>query len=274
MTKKVNASKTRKKAPAETKSRITYVKKAKRVPPGISYEREAGFQNQIVVGVDEVGRGCLAGPVVAAAVILPSDPAQYDKRKISWLRKVTDSKLVDHETRAELAPLIKSWARGWAIAQADVSEIDRINIHHASHLAMCRAIEGVEKQGDFRVAHVLVDGKYVPKGLPCATTAIIKGDSKCLSIACASIIAKVFRDEMMKDYDKLYPGFGFGIHKGYSTPMHAEAIKRQGICEIHRRSFAPVAVVAAALLQIPLPLEVSQVTPSLDDVSAPDSETQ
>lgn len=237
-----------------TRSKVTYVKKAKRIPPSVSYEREADFQNQIVVGVDEVGRGCLAGPVVAAAVILPTDPAQYDKRKVSWLRKVTDSKLVDEETRAELAPLIKAWARGWAIAQADVSEIDRINIHHASHLAMCRAIEGVEIQGGFKVAHVLVDGKFAPKGLACASTAIIKGDSKCLSIACASIIAKVFRDEMMKAYDLTYPGFGFGIHKGYSTPMHAQAIKKQGICEIHRRSFAPVAEVAAALLQISLPL--------------------
>ncbi|MBC7693731.1 MAG: ribonuclease HII [Methylotenera sp.] len=237
-------------------------KMIKRPRPDVSYEREVGFELRIVAGVDEVGRGCLAGPVVAAAVILPKDPALYDKRKVSWLKKVTDSKLVDSDTRAELAPLIKAWARGWSVGQADVAEIDRINIHHASHLAMVRAITTLQHSAE----HILVDGKFIPKDLPCPSTAIIKGDQKSLSIACASILAKVHRDEMMRAYDATYPGYSFGVHKGYGTPMHARAIQSLGICDIHRRSFAPVAQVVAALLQMDLPLAPrSSESPNFDD---------
>jgi ribonuclease HII len=170
--------------------------------------------------------------VVAAAVILPSD---IDYKAHPWLKNVHDSKLVPEEARLELAPLIEGWALASAIAIATVEEIDRINIYHASHLAMCRAIE---KLG--AVDHVLVDGNAVPKALKCAATPIVKGDQKCLSIAAASILAKVWRDNHMNEMEAAYPGYGFARHKGYPTPMHIEALQKLGYCPVHRRSFAPV----------------------------------
>src|SRR5262249_20299611 len=117
-----------------------------------------------------------------------------------------------------------------------VEEIDRLNIFNAAHLAMERAVGALGVQPD----HVLVDGKFAPKKLKCGVTPIVKGDLKCLSIACASIIAKVWRDSMMQELDNRFPGYGFASHKGYSTPQHKKALERQGICEEHRRSFAPV----------------------------------
>lgn len=199
-----------------------------------------------VAGVDEVGRGCLAGPVVAAAVVLPAGleiaVAGGGAPGLEWLAKVNDSKLLSAEEREELAPLIRGLARAYCIAQASVAEIDRINIYHASHLAMLRALQGlVTPCGETLVAHhVLVDGNRVPQGLPSSATAIVKGDSRSISIACASIIAKVHRDQMMVELDRKYPGYGLAVHKGYSTPQHQAALKALGARSIHRKSFAPV----------------------------------
>ena len=201
--------------------------------PTLLWERKLGFGERLIAGVDEVGRGCLAGPVVAAAVILPIHDA---KSAPKWLKEIKDSKLLKAEKREELFPLIQEWVTAHCIAAADVLEIDRINIHYASHLAMRRAIQGLQHQPE----HILVDGKFIPADLPCQATAIIKGDLKSLSIACASILAKVWRDRLMGELDAQYPGYDFKTHKGYSTPIHNEALKRLGACEIHRKSFAPV----------------------------------
>ncbi|MCM2324561.1 MAG: ribonuclease HII [Oligoflexia bacterium] len=195
-----------------------------------------------VAGVDEVGRGCLAGPVVAGAVILP---AVIDYAAYPWLADITDSKNLSPKAREQLAPLIEGWAVGAAVGHATVEEIDRINIYHASHLAMERAVAAL----GVRVEHVLVDGNAIPKALRCPSTAIVKGDLKCLSIAAASIIAKVWRDRLLTELDARYPGYGFAIHKGYGTPAHLEALKSLGACAVHRRSFAPVAAVTAISTQ-------------------------
>jgi ribonuclease HII len=203
--------------------------------PGLSHEKKAGYPSVLIGGVDEVGRGCLAGPVVAGALILP---AKVNYRTHPWLRDVADSKLLIREERERLDPLIRGWAPHFAIGVASVEEIDRINIFHASHLAMVRAVE----QLGAPPAHLLVDGKFLPAKLAGYSTAIIKGDLKCLSIACASILAKVFRDRLMATLDAEHPGYDFGIHKGYATPAHQRALKEKGACPIHRRSFAPVAV--------------------------------
>jgi ribonuclease HII len=194
---------------------------------------KSGHPGQIVIGVDEVGRGCLAGPVVAAAVVLPE---KIDLEAHPWLLEVTDSKLVPPKKREELFLKIQAWAKAYAIASASVDEIDAINIFQASHLAMMRAIAKTAVAPD----HVLVDGKFKPKDLKCDSTAIIKGDQKCLSIACASILAKVWRDQLMTELDAQHPGYGFGVHKGYSTPVHARAIQALGVTAQHRRSFGPV----------------------------------
>ena len=210
-------------------------RKAKPNPPDLWHEMNAGHPSILIAGIDEVGRGCLAGPVVAAAVVLPSI---IDYEACPWLHDVADSKLVDAEDRERLDPLIREWAPAFAIGAATVEEIDRINIFHASHLAMVRALEGLS----IRPAHVLVDGKFLPKGFKDFSTAIIKGDLKCLSIACASLIAKVFRDRLMVEHDTRYPGYGFASNKGYGTPVHHAGLEKLGVTEIHRRSFEPVAL--------------------------------
>lgn len=206
----------------------------KGVGPGLAWETKVGYPRLRVAGVDEVGRGCLAGPVVAAAVVLP---AVCDLDAEPWLKEVADSKLLSPQKREELAPRIESWALASAVGVASVEEIDEINIFHASHLAMLRALEGLK----IPPAFVLIDGKFLPKKLPCSAQAVIKGDLQCLSIACASVLAKVWRDREMRKLDARYPGYGFSLHKGYSTPVHSQALKSLGACEIHRRSFAPVA---------------------------------
>ena len=211
----------------------------------MEWEKKHGFPGRLIGGVDEVGRGCLAGPVVACALVLPLD---CDPEHFEWLREVTDSKLLNEKKRERLAPLIQAWARAAVIGVAEVSEIDTINIYHASHLAMKRAIEGLPAHlaGEYP-AHVLVDGNVVPEGLPVAASAVIKGDLKCLSIAAASIVAKVYRDSLMKEMDGVYPGYSFSTHKGYGTPVHQRALVQLGACAIHRRSFAPVAEVLSRL---------------------------
>lgn len=180
--------------------------------------------NKWIAGVDEVGRGPLAGPVVTAAVIL--------KKPITGAK---DSKLLTPLKRKELALIIQNEAHCFAYGRAEVEEIDQFNIHHATLLAMKRAIEALSIQPD----EVLVDGLFVPKvSMPCF--ALVKGDNLENAIACASILAKVCRDEEMEKMDTLYPGYGFASHKGYATPLHRQALKEMGPCPIHRMSYAPV----------------------------------
>jgi ribonuclease HII len=182
----------------------------------------------LVAGVDEAGRGPLAGPVVAAAVIL--DPG---RRKI---RGVRDSKLLPRDRREALAAKIREQAIAWAVGTADVAEIDALNILWATMLAMRRAVEALPV-----VPHeALVDGDRCPD-LGCPAFAIIKGDRDITVISAASIIAKVTRDAMLVELDRVYPQYGFAQHKGYATPEHLAALDRHGPCAIHRRSFAPVA---------------------------------
>ena len=180
-----------------------------------------------VAGVDEAGMAPLAGPVVAGAVILPQN---YK------LRGLNDSKkILDGETREEMARQIKRDAVCWSFGFAEVEEIDRINIYHAGLLAMQRAFQGLSCAPDF----VLVDARRIPN---CATPqrGIIRGDALSASIAAASIIAKTTRDAYMLEQDRMYAGYGFASHKGYPTPEHCRALKELGALPIHRRSFARV----------------------------------
>ena len=181
----------------------------------------------LVAGVDEAGMAPLAGPVVAGAVILPQN---YK------LRGLDDSKkILDHETREELAAKIKQDALCWSFGFAEVEEIDKINIYHAGLLAMQRAVKGLGCVPDF----VLVDARKIPQ-CPAPQRGIIRGDTLSASIAAASIIAKTTRDAHMLEMDNLYQGYGFASHKGYPTPEHCRALKELGAVSIHRRSFARV----------------------------------
>ena len=180
----------------------------------------------LIAGVDEAGRGPLAGPVVAAAVILnPQTP----------IDGLADSKKLSETQRDRLALLIKQQSLSYSIAQASVTEIDELNILQASLLAMQRAVNGLSLQPD----HVLVDGNRLPK-LTIPALAIIKGDSKIKAISAASILAKVSRDAMMLEYHRHYPAYAFHIHKGYGTKQHIAEIEKFGCLDIHRRTFNPV----------------------------------
>ena len=174
-----------------------------------------------------MGRGSLAGDVVAAAVIL-------DSRKC--VNGLADSKQLSGRRRAYFYSQILENAHSWAVAHASVVEVDQLNIFQASLLAMSRAVDALDKKPEF----VYVDGKHCPKwNYP--SKAIVKGDSLIPSIAAASIIAKVTRDREMEELDNIFPGYGFAQHKGYPTNMHLQALKNLGPCSIHRRSFGPVA---------------------------------
>ena len=183
-------------------------------------------ETDLVAGVDEVGRGPLAGPVVAAAVIL--DP----KKPIDGL---CDSKKMSANRRLEMSDKIKSNSLAWSLGRAEVKEIDEINILQASLLAMKRAIELLNIEPDI----VLVDGNYTPS-VNFKKKAIVKGDSFISEISAASIIAKVERDNEMIALDEIYPGYGFSSHKGYPTKQHIESLKRLGITDIQRITFSPV----------------------------------
>jgi ribonuclease HII len=189
-------------------------------------------------GVDEAGRGPLAGPVVAAAVIL-------DPRK--RIRGIRDSKVIEPQERTELAIKIKSSAIAWSVAWADVEEIDNINILQATYLAMRRALLGLR----VRPAHVQIDGDRCPSfvglSLECSFEAIVDGDARRICIGAASILAKTTRDAMMVGLDALYPQYGFASHKGYSTPEHFAALEKYGPSPIHRRSFEPVRIASAGI---------------------------
>lgn len=185
-------------------------------------------QLRLICGVDEAGRGPLAGSVVAAAVIL--DPS----RPISGL---ADSKKLSAKVRERLAVEIRAQALAWAIGEATAAEIDQINILQATFLAMRRAVEGLS----VAPGHALIDGNRIPAGLPCSAEAIIKGDAKEPAISAASILAKTFRDAQLIELDQIYPQYGFARHMGYPTAAHLDALRLHGPSPAHRRSFGPVA---------------------------------
>ncbi len=176
-----------------------------------------------IAGVDEAGVGPLAGPVVAAAVVFAPG---------TGIPGVDDSKRVAAGRRKELAEQIRKRATSFAVAIADPEEIDRLNIYRATLLAMRRAVEGLGVRPD----RILVDARRIP-GIDVPQEAIIRGDASCHAIAAASILAKTARDAIMLEFDARFPGYGFALHKGYSTEAHRDAIRRMGPCAIHRRSF-------------------------------------
>ncbi|BCL75189.1 ribonuclease HII [Jeongeupia sp. HS-3] len=186
----------------------------------------------LICGVDEAGRGPLAGSVYAAAVILPADHG---------IVGLNDSKKLSEKKREHLFPLIQEKAIAWAIASASAAEIDEINILQATFLAMCRAIESLP----VAAASAQIDGNRVPPRLAIPAEAIVQGDAKVESIAAASILAKVARDREAVLLDARYPGYGLAKHKGYPTAAHLEALQRLGPTPEHRRSFAPVRLVLA-----------------------------
>ncbi len=192
-----------------------------------SAARHGAVGEEALAGVDEAGRGPLAGPVVVAAVIL-------DRNKP--IVGLADSKVLCENERERLAALIRTRALAFSVVAVDVDEIDRYNIFRATMLGMQRALAGLP----FAPAYALIDGNHLPKPMPCPARAVVDGDAKEPSISAASIIAKTVRDRLMCDLDAAYPGYGFARHKGYSTPEHFEALERLGPCAIHRRSFAPV----------------------------------
>ncbi len=187
---------------------------------------------KLMAGVDEVGRGPLAGAVIAAAVIL--DPNR-------WIDGLADSKALTEKKRIALDQEIRNNAYAWSIGRAEVHEIDRLNILQASLLAMQRAVESLPVAPE----HLKIDGNKCLQAsrIHCTMEAIVKGDSKVAAISAASIIAKVSRDREMVELDKKYPGYGFATHKGYPTKMHRDALIKYGATEIHRTSFKPVRLV-------------------------------
>lgn len=191
-----------------------------------SWERELqarGFA--AVAGVDEVGRGALFGPVVAAAVILSPDRP---------VRGLNDSKLLEPDRREVLAARIRVRAVAWAVAAVDAATIDCINIYNASRMAMGMAVSRLNPAPDF----VLVDAMPLDIAIP--QQALIKGDARCHAIAAASIVAKVYRDACMRAWDQVFPDYGLATHKGYATPEHRQALERHGPTPLHRLSFEPV----------------------------------
>ncbi len=201
------------------------------VAPNLEFEDalwQAGCT--LVAGIDEAGRGAWAGPVAAAAVMLPQS-TQIDKK----LAGVRDSKQLTPQQREALAPLIKDLAIGWAVGFAESGEIDHWGIIHATRLAMQRAITALP----CLPVHLLIDALFLPE-IPMAQTALIKGDQRSLSIAAASILAKTARDGWMVESTRLYPQFAFERHKGYGTALHQERLAEYGPCPIHRHSFDPI----------------------------------
>lgn len=198
-----------------------------------------------VAGVDEAGRGPLAGPVVAAAVIL------NPRRRIEGL---ADSKVLSSEERERLAPIIRTRSIAWAVAWADRDEIDSLNILGATFLAMRRALLGLP----VCPTHIQIDGNQLPRiddlNLGCTVEAIIEGDATVAAISAASILAKTCRDAMMRELDRCYPGFHLGVHKGYGTPAHLEVLREREPTPLHRRSFSPVRVAFEAIYEPQLQL--------------------
>ena len=210
-----------------------------------------------VAGVDEAGRGPLAGPVVAAAVIL------NPRRRIYGL---ADSKVLAPEERERLAPIIRTRALAWAVAWADRDEIDSLNILGATFLAMRRALLGLP----VCPTHIQIDGNQLPRiddlHLGCTVEAIIEGDASVAAISAASVLAKTCRDAMMQQLDRCYPGFHLGAHKGYGTPAHLEALRCREPSPLHRRSFSPVRVAFEAVTGGALDARSRGLTGTDDDI--------
>ncbi|MCX6923549.1 MAG: ribonuclease HII [Verrucomicrobia bacterium] len=208
----------------------------------LSYERELWQKGlNFVAGVDEAGCGPLAGPVVAGAVVFPCGWSQQGLA--SALRGLNDSKQLTEAQREQYYSILTSHAEiRWAVASVEADVIDRINIYQAAHRAMNLALDQLQPPPD----HVLVDGRPV-KSMRFPNTPLVKGDARSYSIAGASVLAKVTRDRVMREFDQLYPRYGFAAHKGYGTPQHLAAIRALGPCPIHRRSFAPFRPVATEL---------------------------
>lgn len=205
-------------------------------PPDLTEELAFGLGDAMICGVDEVGRGPLAGPVVAAAVVL-------DRAAIP--EGIADSKRLSAPRRAALAEaLIASAAVG--IGMASVEEIDALNVLNAAELAMRRAVEALARAP----AAALIDGNRVPPGLPCRARALVGGDARCLSIAAASIVAKVARDRLMDGLAAGHPGYGWERNRGYGTAEHLAALLRLGVTPQHRRSFAPIHKILQAIYKI------------------------
>ncbi len=184
-----------------------------------------------VIGCDEVGRGSLAGPVVACAVALDINC------KSMGLGEVKDSKQLLPAKRRELSALIKERVCAWAVAEVQPATIDKMNIHHATLLAMRRAVEKILKAVPSETCLVCVDGKFIIPKFGIKQQAVVGGDNKIFSIAAASIVAKVHRDKLMEKLDKVYPEYGFAKHKGYGTLHHRQAIKKSGMSPVHRKTF-------------------------------------
>jgi ribonuclease HII len=215
----------------------------KKLPP-ISFAEEKLGESQgysLIAGVDEVGRGCLAGPVVAAAVIMPQ------RRRISWLKKVKDSKMLSPEQRESLFPLITGAAVSTGVGVVSSEVIDTSGMTRAVQIAMRNAVEQLKPAAQY----VLIDYFTIPD-IPVPQKGVIEGDSVCVSIACASIVAKVTRDRIMIEMDKTFPGYGLARHKGYGTGEHMACLKKLGPCPIHRRSFAPVRAVIERQIELDL----------------------
>jgi ribonuclease HII len=194
---------------------------------GNKFEKAARAQGATcIAGVDEVGRGALFGPVVAAAVILPPD---------TRIRGLRDSKQLLRENRERLVKIVERKAMAIAIEEIDSETIDRVNIYQASRLAMAGAVRKLAISPD----HLLIDALRLD--LECGQTSIIYGDSLSISIAAASVVAKVYRDKRMREFDEVYPQYGLASHKGYSTPEHLAALEKHGPCPLHRKTFRPVA---------------------------------
>lgn len=200
--------------------------------PDLTFEsRLWGAGVQIVAGVDEAGRGALAGPVAAGAVVLPWDCESL----ADALGGVRDSKVMTSEARTHWAEVIKATALAWSVGFASAHAIDQIGILPATRLAAVRALAGL----DLSVEHVLVDYLVLPE-IDLPQTPLVKGDARSLSIACASVLAKTARDAVLVEMEKTYPGYGFASHKGYATEAHRRAIAALGPCKEHRCTFSPV----------------------------------
>jgi ribonuclease HII len=220
---------------------------------GNKFEKLARAQGAtLIAGVDEVGRGALFGPVVAAAVILPAD---------TRIRGLRDSKQLLEEERVRLDAVVRLRAIAIAIEEVDAETIDRVNIYQASRLAMTAAVLRLLPQPD----HLLIDALRLD--LHHAQTSIIYGDSLSISIAAASVVAKVWRDARMRELDAQYPGYGLAAHKGYATPEHREALRKLGPSVLHRKSFAPV-------LQAELPWDEADMIPSEEALICPSDSSQ
>jgi len=224
--------------------------------------RYRGFR--MIAGVDEVGRGALFGPVVAAAVILPE--------RLGWLARagLKDSKQLPREQREKLDRRIRKCALAVSVAEVDAETIDRVNIYQATRVAMLAAVEGLALAPD----HLLIDAMRLDH--PCAQTRLIYGDALSLSIAAASVVAKVHRDRLMRELDAQHPGYGLAAHKGYATPEHRRQLRELGPCALHRRSFAPVRALIAGAPEVTGLLfnELLPDDPILDDVLLEDGELE